>query len=87
MSADISTFKSPISIDGPPSACVELCIYDNDGPEGYFKRLRFESSAEAIFCIMDHFTRDEIKSMNFTIINYWGVPLSGRDNYIIKALP
>jgi hypothetical protein len=62
---------SPLPIDGNPSQCVELVIYDNDGPEGFFERMRFERSSQAIMMIINHFDAAEISELNFTITNHW----------------
>lgn len=64
-------FVSPIPILGPAYDCVELCIYDNDGPEGLFRRLRFARSADAIKMIIDTFDRSELDELNFTLENFW----------------
>jgi hypothetical protein len=63
---------SPLPIEGPPVNCVELIIYDDDGPEGYFNRLRFTRSWEAIEAIIENFpTRKERSCYNFELTNHW----------------
>jgi len=71
MKKDIIKFVSPISVKVNATDCVELIIYDNDGPEGFFRRLRFNRSSEAILFIMDSLRRRDIRDLNFTITNYW----------------
>ncbi len=64
-------FKSPIPIEGPAVNCVELVIYDNDGPEGYYQRLRFGRSADAMRALYDNLPREELERFNFTLENFW----------------
>jgi hypothetical protein len=51
--------------------CIELIVFDDDGPEGYYERKLFERSHEAITFITTKFTPEEIKHLNFTIANHW----------------
>lgn len=54
----------------PPANCVELIIFDDDGPEGFFGRIRFERSRDAALFIKD-LDDEEIMSLNFRIENHW----------------
>lgn len=53
-----------------PKNCVELIIFDNDGPEGYYERLRFERSITAVKFLRE-LPDKEIEGLNFGITNYW----------------
>jgi hypothetical protein len=49
---------------------VELIVYDNDGPEGYFERLKFERSHQAVDYIITHYKPDpNFQDLNFEIKN------------------
>lgn len=49
---------------------IELIVYDNDGPEGYFERLSFERSHQAVDYIIQHYKQSpDYKELNFTIKN------------------
>ena len=65
-------WESPLSISGPPNDCVELTIYDNDGPEGFYQRLRFLYSHQAVKFLFDNFDEEELLGYNFKIENHWG---------------
>ena len=71
MKIDIIKFKSPLPVEGPPVNCVELTIYDNDGPEGFYRRFRFKRSSDAVLLIMNSLSKKDIKDLNFQIVNYW----------------
>ncbi len=64
-------FQSPVPTDGKPKNCVELVIYDNDGPEGFYKRLRFRNSSDAVRCLMAWFKPEDLDGYNFKITNHW----------------
>ena len=54
----------------PPVNCVELIVYDNDGPEGIFHRFQFERSAHAVRYIIENYS-NSLDGLNFEITNYW----------------
>ncbi len=54
-----------------PKQCVELIVYDNDGPEGYYHRICFERSHQAISYINSKYSTKERKNLNFELTNHW----------------
>lgn len=62
---------SPISLKGEPINCVEATIYDNDGPEGFFKRMRFPRSREVILYLAEVIKANPHEELNFEVTNYW----------------
>lgn len=67
----LHTIPSPLPIDGAPTNCVELTIYDNDGPEGFYQRWRFARSSEAIKMLFEAFDIAQLGGWNFTLENHW----------------
>lgn len=68
---ELHEIESPLPIDGPDKDCCELVIYDNDGPEGFYRRFRAERSAELVKILLECFTIDKLEGYNFKITNYW----------------
>jgi hypothetical protein len=73
---DLIKFESPIPYKygkdyESPKDCVELIIYDDDGPEGFFRRFKFARSSEAIELLFDALERKDLKLFNFTLTNHW----------------
>lgn len=73
----ISTTNSmpeiPVFVDDvyvPPKNCVELIIYDNDGPEGCFERKHFSRSSEAVAYIIKEYG-NALDGWNFEITNHY----------------
>lgn len=48
---------------------VKLTIYDDDGPEGYYKVFEFERSWQAVQYIIETFSTHSYKDYNYTIEN------------------
>lgn len=48
---------TPVSKEHP-EAFVELIVFDDDGPEGFFERKYFKSSWEAAEYFVDQFCED-----------------------------
>ena len=74
MKKSLQDIVSPIPIYGPAKDCVELIIYDNDGPEGLFRRFRFSRSSEAIKLVFDCFEESDLEGTNFELVNHWKYP-------------
>lgn len=56
----------------PPTKCCELCVYDNDGPEGLFARIQAERSSDLVKFINLNYAKEvEDGSLNFIIENHW----------------
>lgn len=55
-----------------PADCVELEIYDNDGPEGHFHRICFERSYQAVrYIVSKYMSQPDFENYNFKITNHW----------------
>lgn len=49
---------------------IELIIFDDDGPEGFYKSLKFERSYQAVEHIIAHYSSN-LKDYNFIIKNHY----------------
>lgn len=62
----------PRTKSGKIKSCVELFVFDNDGPEGYCERTFWDRSSEAVEHILGKYG-SEIENYNYTITNHWKI--------------
>jgi hypothetical protein len=62
--------ESPLSLEDKAKNCTELTISDNDGPEGYFKRMRFETAEQAAQYVLEAIRFNPHETFNYRIVTH-----------------